>query len=88
MEDEMKGKILVSAFGLTMTLASAASAATVSGRITYLDLDAHRLMLDNSDMYAVAPDIAPQGLEVGRLVTVDVTNRGTEKIITRVEKYT
>lgn len=84
----MKGKILISAFGLTMALASAASAATVSGRITYLDLDAHRLMLDNSDMYAVAPDIARQGLEVGRLVTLDVTSRGAEKVITKVEKYT
>jgi hypothetical protein len=88
MEDEMKGKIVVLALGLAMTFSTAAWAATVSGRITYLDLDAHRLMLDNSDMYAVAPDIASQGLEVGRLVTVDVTNRGTEKVITRVEKYT
>lgn len=84
----MKGKIVVLALGLAMTFSTAAWAATVSGRITYLDLDAHRLMLDNSDMYAVAPDIASQGLEVGRLVTVDVTNRGTEKVITRVEKYT
>ena len=39
-------------------------------------------------MYAVAPDIAPQGLEAGQLVTVDVTNRGSEKVITKVEKYT
>jgi hypothetical protein len=45
-------------------------------------------MLDNSDMYAVAPDIARQGLEVGRLVTLDVTSRGAEKVITKVEKYT
>jgi hypothetical protein len=88
MEDEMKGKILISALGLTMALSSSAWAATVSGRITYLDLDAHKLMLDNSDMYAVAPDIATKGLEVGRLVTVDVTNRGAEKVITKVEKYT
>ena len=84
----MRGKILISAFGLSMFLPCAASAATVFGRITYLDLDAHRLMLDSSDMYAVAPNIAPQGLEVGRLVTVDVTKRGIEKVITKIEKYT
>jgi len=81
-------RVLVSALALTMALSSPAWAATVSGRITYLDLDAHKLMLDNSDMYTVAPNIAPQGLEVGRLVTVDVTSRGAEKVITKVEKYT
>lgn len=84
----MKGKIVVLTLGLAMTFSSAAWAETVSGRITYLDLDAHRLMLDNSDMYELAPGIARQGLEVGRLVTVGVTNRGTEKVITKVEKYT
>ena len=88
MEDEMKGRLIVLTLGLGMTFSSAAWAATVSGRITYLDLDAHRLMLDNSDMYAVAPDIARQGLEVGRFVTLDVTSRGAEKVITKVEKYT
>ena len=81
-------KVLVSALALTMALSSTALAATVSGRITYLDLDAHKLMLDNSDIYTVAPNIAPQGLEVGRLVTVDVASRGAEKVITKVEKYT
>lgn len=81
-------RVLVSALAFTMAVSSAALAATVSGRITYLDLDAHKLMLDNSDMYTVAPNIAPQGLEVGRLVTVDVTSRGAEKVITKVEKYT
>jgi hypothetical protein len=86
MEDEMK--VLVSALTLTMALSSETLAATVSGRITYLNLDAHKLMLDNSDLYTVAPNIAPQGLEVGRLVTVDVTSRGAEKVITKVEKYT
>jgi hypothetical protein len=88
MEDDIQDKILVSALGLAVALSSAASAATVSGRITYLDFSAHRLMLDNSDTYAVAPNIAPQGLEVGRLVTVDITNRGAEKAITKVEKFT
>jgi len=81
-------RVLVSALALTMALSSAALAATASGRITYLDLDAHKLMLDNNDMYTVAPNIAPQGLEVGRLVTVDVTSHGAEKVITKVEKYT
>jgi len=81
-------RVLVSALALTMALSSAALAATASSRITYLDLDAHKLMLDNSDMYTVAPNIAPQGLEVGRLVTVDVTSHGAEKVITKVEKYT
>ena len=81
-------RVLVSALAFIMVLSSAAFAATVTGRITYLDLEAHKLMLDNSDMYSVAPNIAPQGLDVGRLVTVDVTSRGAEKIITKVEKYT
>ena len=83
----MKGKILISALAL-MALSSSAWAITVTGRITYLDLNARQLMLDNSDMYAVAPGIAPTGLEVGRLVTVDVSNRGSEKVITKLLKYT
>ena len=84
----MKNRVLISAIALVATLPSAAWAVTVTGRITYLDLNAHHVMLDNSDMYLVAPDIAAKGLEVGRLVTADVTNRGAEKIVTKVEKYT
>jgi len=84
----MKGKNLISALALLAGMPSAASAATVTGRITYLDLNTHRLMLDNSDMYVVAPDVAPTGIEVGRLVTLDATIRGTEKVITKVLKYT
>ena len=72
----MKGKTLISALALIAALPKVAWAATVTGRITYLDLNMHRLMLDNSDMYVVAEDVAPTGMEVGRLVTVDVTNRG------------
>jgi hypothetical protein len=45
-------------------------------------------MLDNSEMYAIAPDIAPTGLEVGRFVTVEVTKRGDTRLITKVDKYT
>ena len=84
----MKNISLVSAIALVAILPSAARAATAIGRITYLDLKAHHLMLDNSDMYALLPDVGPTGLEVGRLVTVDVTNRGNEKVITKVLKYT
>jgi hypothetical protein len=87
LEDEMKGKTLISALALVAALPTGAWAATVTGRITYTDLNNHRLMLDNSDMYAVAPEVAPTGLEVGRLVTVDATNRGSEKVITKVLKY-
>jgi len=84
----MKGKTLISALALIAALPKVAWAATVTGRITYLDLNMHRLMLDNSDMYVVAEDVAPTGMEVGRLVTVDVKNRGAEKLITKVLKYT
>lgn len=82
----MRNKFLVSAIALVASLPGAAWAATVTGRITYLDLNGHHVMLDNSDMYALSPDVGPTGLEVGRLVTVDVTNHGNEKIITKVLK--
>lgn len=84
----MKRKILLSTVALIAALPSSVWAATATGRITYLDLNAHQLMLDNSDMYTLRPDVTPTGLEVGRLVTVDVTNRGSEKVITKVLKYT
>ena len=54
----------------------------------YLDLNSHRLMLDNSEMFVLAPDLPATGLDVGRLVTVDVATRGTDKVITKVLKYT
>ena len=84
----MKGKFLVSILALVATISSSAQAATVTGRITYLDLNAQHLMLDNSDMYALLPGINLTGLEVGRLVTLDITSRGSEKVITKVLKYT
>jgi len=84
----MKNKLLISTIALVAALPTAAQAATVTGRVTYLDLSAHHLMLDNSDMYALSTDIGSTGLEVGRLVTLDITNRGSEKLITKVLKYT
>jgi hypothetical protein len=88
LEEEMKSTLLISTIALVAALPSAAWAATVTGRITYLDLNAHHVMLDNSDIYALSPDVGPTGLDVGRLVTVDVTNHGSEKLITKVLKYT
>jgi hypothetical protein len=88
LEEEMKSKLLISTIVLLAALPSAAWAATVTGRVTYLDLSAHHLMLDNSDMCALSPDIGSTGLEVGRFVTVEITNRGSEKLITKVLKYT
>lgn len=84
----MKNRLLISTIALVAALPSAAWAATVTGRITYLDLSAHHLMLDNSDMYALSPDVGSTGLEVGRIVTVDITNHGSEKVITKILKYT
>lgn len=84
----MKSRVLISVIALMASLPSAAWAATVTGRITYLDPNGHHVMLNNSDMYALSPDVGPTGLEVGRLVTVDVTNYGNEKIITKVLKHT
>lgn len=43
-------------------------------------------MLDNSDVYAIAPGLVTKGLDVGRLVTVGAMNRGTQKVITKVKK--
>jgi hypothetical protein len=84
----MKSRVLISVIALVASLPSAAWAATVTGRITYLDPNGHHVMLDNSDMYALSPDVGPTGLEVGRLVTVNVTNHDNEKIITKVLKHT
>jgi hypothetical protein len=88
MRNTAKRALFVAALGFATALSSGARADTVSGRITYLDLEAHKLMLDNSDLYTVAPGIAPTGLEVGRLVTVEVTKRGDIRLITKVDKYT
>jgi hypothetical protein len=84
----MKSRALISVIALVASLPSAAWAATVTGRITYLDPNGHHVMLNNSDMYALSPDVGPTGLEVGRLVTVNVTNHDNEKIITKVLKHT
>jgi len=84
----MRNRFLVSAIALVASLPSAAWAATVTGRITYLDLNGHHVMLNNSDMYALSPGVGSTGIEVGRLVTVDVTNHGNEKVITKVLKLT
>lgn len=83
-----KGTLFVTTLGLAIALSSGAKAETATGRITYLDMGTHRLMLDNSEMYAIAPDIPPTGLDVGRLVTVEVTKRGDTRVITKVDKYT
>ena len=80
--------LFVAIVGVAIALSSGARAETASGRITYLDMGTRRLMLDNSDLYAIAPDITPTGLEVGRLVTVEVTKRGDTRLITKVDKYT
>lgn len=88
MESTAKCTLFVATLGVAIALAGAAKAETTTGRITYLDLETHRLMLDNSEMYAIAPDIASTGLEVGRLVTVEVTKRGDTRLITKVDKYT
>jgi hypothetical protein len=84
----MKRIALVSVLSLCTLVPGAAWAATVTGRITYLDRNSHRLMLDNSEMFVLAPDLPATGLDVGRLVTVDVATRGTDRVITKVLKYT
>jgi hypothetical protein len=91
MEDEVqntaRNTLFVTAL-LATAISSGARADTVSGRITYLDLGAHKLMLDSSDSYDVAVDPGSPGLEIGRLVTVEVAQRGSVKTITKIDKYT
>lgn len=87
MQNATRNTLFVTAL-LATALSNSARADTVSGRITYLDLGVHKLMLDSSDSYAVAMNLTSPGLEVGRLVTVEVSQRGPVKTITKVDKYT
>jgi len=84
----MKHTFMASALALLTLLPSTAWAATATGRITYLDLSSHHLMLDNSEMFVLPPDLPTTGLDVGRLVTVDVASRGSDRVITKVLNYT
>ena len=84
----MKRMSVVLALALLTIIPRTAWASTVTGRITYLDLNSYHLMLDNSEMFVLAPDLPSTGLDVGRLITVNVANRGADRVITRVLKYT
>ena len=84
----MKRMSVVLALALLTIIPSTAWASTVTGCITYLDLNSYHLMLDNSEMFVLAPDLPSTGLDVGRLITVNVANRGADRVITRVLKYT
>jgi hypothetical protein len=83
----MKSQILVSAFLFASAVVGPAWAAPVTGRITYLDLNGGKLMLDSSELYSIAPAVTSASLRVGQFVTVDVTKRGTEKVVTKVLKF-
>jgi hypothetical protein len=62
-----------------------ALAATVSGRITYMGTD--RLMLDSSDMYAVAPAVHLSDLAVGEQITADASRQHDQMTITKILKH-
>jgi hypothetical protein len=64
-----------------------ALAATVSGRVTYMDMAGQRLMLDSNDLYAVAPAVHLSDLAVGETITADASRQHDQMTITKVLKH-
>ena len=67
-------------------IASGASAATATGRITYITPDRQRLMLDNSDMYVVSPAVDLSSVAVADWVRINWDKKGREDVITSLVK--
>lgn len=66
--------------------AGGASAATATGRITYISSDGHQLMLDSNDLYAAGTNLDLSSVAVGNLVRLTWENRAGERLATAVSK--
>jgi hypothetical protein len=74
-------KRMIGIAALSSVIAGSASAATATGRITYISPDRYELMLDNSDMYAISPAVNLSSVAVADRVTVNWDHQGREKVI-------
>jgi Cu/Ag efflux protein CusF len=78
-------------FMLAMALIAAGSSpswglAHVSGSITSIDPNAHRIALDNGKTYALQTDVNLANLTVGDKVTFSAEYKGKQLIINKVTK--
>lgn len=67
-------------------IAGGASAATATGRITYIPPDRYQLMLDNSDMYVVGPAADMSSVAVADRVRIRWDRKGSGEVITSLTK--
>lgn len=71
---------------LACLASGSAFANTATGRITYIAPDRRQLMLDNSDMYGVAPSLDLSGVSVADRVRINWQKQGEEDVITSLIK--
>jgi hypothetical protein len=83
----MKIRLNILAPLVLLAATAPALAATVSGRITYMATAGQRLMLDSTDMYAVAPTVHFSDLAVGEQITADASRQHDQMTITKVLKH-
>ena len=72
------------AAAVIVVTAGSAHAASVTGRVTFISTDGSHLMLDNSEMYAIGPDVPRSGATVADRVTANYQTRAGERAITRL----
>ncbi|HWF67945.1 MAG TPA: hypothetical protein VN670_11600 [Acidobacteriaceae bacterium] len=71
---------------LACLIAGGASAATATGRITYITPDRQQLMLDNSDMYLVSPAVDLSSVAIADRVRINWDKKGGKDVITSLVK--
>ena len=82
----MNVKCVAAFAALSCLIAGSASAATATGRITYMAPDRHQLMLDSSDMYAVNPSVDISTVGIADRVRITWDKMGGEDVITNLVK--
>jgi len=66
--------------------AGAASAATATGRITFVSQDGHQLVLDNGDPFTLGPGVTLPSVGVGDLVRINSSAKAGQQVITSLTK--
>jgi hypothetical protein len=82
----MSVKCVAALAAFSCLIPGSVSAATTTGRITYMALDRHQLMLDNSDMYVVSPAVDLSSVAVADRVRINWDKKGGEDVITSLVK--
>ena len=66
--------------------AGAVSAASATGRITFISQDGHQLVLDNGDPFTLGPSVTLPSVGVGDLVRVNWAGKAGQQVITSLTK--